>query len=204
MGELSFKVNGLISLAYTETYARLMRAYHDEMSYELNTVRGLPKGLLYDAMKEGIDRVAQRWLQDCGYPVPDSGKLYPQLSNHFGSVIPQGYQTEALTQILEAEPQIKRYLQQEINKPPAERYGGRSFDQVLKDLQAQYSESFTRFQWVDEFAPPDCVRPIKDSNPMRPPRPAGRSGPPASGPPPGGRPAGPPGAGPQSGGPPAR
>lgn len=174
--ELTFVVKNLISLAHTETYARLMRAYRDEMRVELDAVRGLPKNLLYTAMKDGIDRVAQRWLEDCGSPVPDSGKLYPQLGPGFGSFIPVGFQSESLTQILEAEPAIKTYLKSENEKPREQRFEGRDFAQVLHDLEKEYPETFARFNWSDEFAPPDCVKPIKDKNPAPPPPAAGREG----------------------------
>ncbi|MGV3525970.1 MAG: hypothetical protein ACO1RX_17235 [Candidatus Sericytochromatia bacterium] len=175
VGELTFTVQNLIPLAYTETYARLMRAYPDELTLELQAMRGLPKGLLFDAMQDALDRIGQRWLADCGSPVPDGGSLYPQLSHDFGAIVPQGYQSEALTQIIAAEPEMQAYLRAEIAKPFSQRYGGRSFDAVLAELQARYAESFARYQWTDIFAPPDCVKPIRDRNPLPPPPPPGRS-----------------------------
>ncbi len=155
---LKFIVDRLIPQAWTETYARIMRAYHDEMDLELRIIRGLPKGLLADAWQDAVNRVSQRWLADCGSPVPDSGKLFPQYGPD-RSAIPAGYQSEALNKVIEDIPEFKARLAAELKLDPPARYKGSNFVAVLQGYQKSHPEVFAKHQWKDEFAPPACAKP---------------------------------------------
>ncbi|MBT9546425.1 MAG: hypothetical protein IV090_13635 [Candidatus Sericytochromatia bacterium] len=170
---LKFIVDRLIPQAWTETYARLMRAYRDEMDLELRIIRGLPKGLLADAWQDAVNRVGQRWQADCGYSVPDSGKLFPQYGPD-RSAIPAGYQSETLNRVIEEIPEFKARLAAELKLDPPARFKGSNFMAVLQSYQQSHPEIFAKHQWQDEFAPPACVKPRKRSGgvqlePMPPP-----------------------------------
>ncbi|PKL76221.1 MAG: hypothetical protein CVV27_11405, partial [Candidatus Melainabacteria bacterium HGW-Melainabacteria-1] len=54
-----------LGLAWTETFARLMRAYPDEMTFTLGRIRGLPRGQLDEAWRELMERYVVRWTEDC-------------------------------------------------------------------------------------------------------------------------------------------
>ncbi len=146
-----------LALAWTETFARLMRAYPSEMHQELTAIRGLPRQLLHQAWNQAMNRVRDRWIADCGSAPPDGGKIYPQRLPD-SSPIPQGYHSEALDQVIAALPEFKQALQELMKLAPPARL--QPFQQLLKSYQASDAEVFAKYNWQDEFAPPDCVKPI--------------------------------------------
>jgi hypothetical protein len=149
-----------LGLAWTETYARLLRAYPEEMTMMMQQVRGLPRGQLDEAFEQFIERYTVRYIADCGAPPPDGGVLYPQRGGQ-GALAPPGYQTEALDKVLKELPELVKELTELAGKRlPPDRFEP-AYVVILNKYRAQDPEVFARHQWADVFAPPDCVKPRK-------------------------------------------
>lgn len=151
-----------LGLAWTETFARLIRAYPDEMGLALERIRGLPPRQLDKAWLEVMARQIDRYQADCGYPPPDSGKLYPQKLAEV-SPIPQGWQSEALDKVIADLPALASELQELMKLEAPQRVV--PFLQLLTKYQASNPEVFARHAWTDEFAPPECVKPRRRPRP---------------------------------------
>lgn len=159
-----------LALAWTETFARLTRAYPDELHQELGPLRGLPKQMLGLAWTAGLARVRNRWIADCGSPPPDSGNIFPQRLPDI-SPVPQGWHSQAMDNVLADIPEFKAEIQALIKLPPPARQA--PFRDSLAKYLASHAAVFEKHQWRDEFAPPPCVKPIKPIQPVpASPRPA--------------------------------
>ncbi|MEZ0371552.1 MAG: hypothetical protein ACAI44_20850 [Candidatus Sericytochromatia bacterium] len=157
------------AVAWTETYARLRRAYSDEMGFEIARIRGVSTAQLDEAWNELIARFAARWQADCGYAVPDSGALYPQRSPR-STPIPHGNQTLELEKVIADIPEFFADLQALQKQPPY--VHDVQFPLLLAKYRASHPEVFEKHHWSDKFAPPACVRPRsfpKQSPPPGPP-----------------------------------
>ncbi|HEY9843950.1 MAG: hypothetical protein ACAI44_37080 [Candidatus Sericytochromatia bacterium] len=158
------------AVAWTETYARLRRAYSDEMGFEIARIRGVSTAQLDEAWNELIARFAARWQAECGYAVPDSGALYPQRSPR-STPIPHGYQTLELEKVIAEIPEFFADLQALQKQPPY--VHDVQFPLLLAKYRASHPEMFEKHHWSDKFAPPACVRPR--SFPKQSPPPSGPS-----------------------------
>lgn len=160
-----------LGLAWTETYARLLRAYPEEMTLMMLQMRGLPRGQLDEAFAQMIERYTARYIADCGTPPPDSGVLFPQRGGA-GTLVPPGYQTEALDKVIADLPEFQKELTGlRDRKLPPERFEP-AYVAILNKYREQNPETFAKYQWADIFAPPDCVRPRKRKPPGPLPPPA--------------------------------
>lgn len=147
-----------LGLAWTQTYARLQRAYPDEFTLMLGQFRGLPRGQLDQANREMIERFTARYIADCGAPPPDDGSLYPQRG---GSLVPPGYQSEALDQVVAELQDFRDELQQLLEQKLPPNRAEPLYVQILNKYRGLHPETFKKYGWTDAFAPPPCVKPRK-------------------------------------------
>lgn len=188
-----------LGLAWTETYARLQRAYPDEITLMNGQMRGLPRGQLDDAFRLMLERYTARYIADCGSPPPDSGKLYPQKSGE-EAPIPPGYQSEELDKVIAELPDFAA----ELKALGAQRLLPHLFEPayvaLLNKYRGLHPEVFNKHQWTDAFAPPPCVKARR----LGPTPGSGPGGGPPGGGGPGGAQGGPPPARPPQNGAPGR
>lgn len=147
-----------LGLAWTETFARLMRAYPDQMTLGLTQIRGLPRDQLDEAWKDLVERYREQYRADCGVYPPDTGNLYPQrLAGQ--TPIPQGYQSEALDKVILDIPEFQTALKDlgQTRRPPEQMVT--LYLKLLNQFLKSHPDVFAKHQWSDEFAPPACVKP---------------------------------------------
>lgn len=152
------------AVAWTETYARLRRAYNDEMGFEISRIRGVATAQLDEAWNELIARFAARYKAECGYAVPDSGLLFPQRSPRT-TPIPHGHQTAELEKVIADIPEFLAEIQALQKRPASEHV---YFMVLLEKYRASHPEVFSKHNWTDKFAPPACVKPRTYERPSPP------------------------------------
>ncbi len=173
------------ALSYTETFARLLRAYPPSANQILSQGRGAPAEEVYDIFASAFHILRERWISDCGAPPPDSGRRYLQ-KHPEQTAVPPGHQSLLMDKVIADIPELQQALDDKLQLRDRERWGKGVFEAFIADFQERYPEVFERHQWRDIFAPPACiqedVRPPEDrtgGSERRPPRnggPGGRDG----------------------------